>query len=338
MSAGESRARYRAAGVDVAEGERAVARYQALVSATRPEVMAGIGGFYGAFRLADDTTLVAGADGVGTKVLLAAESGIYDTVGRDVVAMNVNDILTAGAEPLFFLDYLAVGRLDAEVAARVVAGVDAGCREAGCALLGGETAEMPGVYRTGHLDLAGFAVGRILTDRVKPPPVRPGLQIVGLASSGFHANGYSLIRRMLRDHRIDLADPCPGSVRTWGEELLEPTRIYVRPVLAWIRRYGIAAMAHVTGGGLAANLARVLDGYGARLVRQALPIPVAMQALMTIGGLEEDEMRQVWNGGVGYCLVAPEEEAASLVGEARAVGWEAAAIGVVTEDPELLWV
>jgi phosphoribosylformylglycinamidine cyclo-ligase len=337
MSNAETRDPYRRAGVDVQEGERAVDLYRRLESSRRPEVLAGIGGFYGAFRLADNLVLAAGADGVGTKVLLAAELGRYDGIGQDVVAMNVNDILTGGAEPLFFLDYLAVGHLEAEVAARIVQSVDAACREAGCALLGGETAEMPGVYQPRHFDLAGFAVGRVLPDRVPPPPVRPGMAVVGLGSSGFHANGYSLVRRIVADTHLNLDDPSPDGPGTWADELLRPTRIYVRPVLDWIRRYPVAAMAHVTGGGLAANLARVLAGHGARLSRTALPVPPAMEALRRRGGLSDEDMRRVWNGGIGFCLVVSDTVADALVGEARAAGWEAAPLGTVTAEAAVVW-
>jgi phosphoribosylformylglycinamidine cyclo-ligase len=337
MSSDDTRDPYRQAGVDVQEGDRAVELYRRLESSRRPEVVAGIGGFYGAFRLADQFVLAAGADGVGTKVLVAAELRRYDGIGQDVVAMNVNDILTGGAEPLFFLDYLAVGHLDADVAARIVRSVDAACREAGCALLGGETAEMPGVYQPSHFDLAGFAVGRVLPDRIPPPPVRPGMVVVGLASSGFHANGYSLIRRIVAETHLNLGDPSPEGNDTWADVLIRPTRIYVRPVLDWIRRYPVAAMAHVTGGGLAANLSRVLAGHGARLSRTALPVPPAMETLRQRGGLSDEEMRRVWNGGIGFCLVVPASVADELVGAARDVGWAAAPLGLVTAEGAVVW-
>lgn len=328
----DGRPRYREAGVDVAEGDRAVGRYRELVRATRPEVLGGIGGFYGAFRLDDRHTLVASADGAGTKVLLAAKLRRYDTVGIDLVAMNVNDILTAGAEPLFFLDYLAVGRLDADVAARIVAGVDAGCAEAGCALLGGETAEMPGVYRPEEWDLAGFAVGRVVADRVEPPPVSAGQAVIGVASSGFHANGFSLVRRILDETGLDLETRAPGG-STWGEALLAPTRIYVRAVLSLIREVPVAAMAHITGGGIGGNLVRVLDGLGAELDPHALPVPPEMEELRTMGGVSEAEMRQVWNAGVGFCLVVPQDAQAAAIDRLAALGHAAAAMGRVTREP-----
>ena len=328
----DDRPRYRVAGVDVTEGERAVDRYKALVRATRPEVAAGIGGFYGAFRLDARQTLVASADGVGTKLVLAGRLQRYDSIGIDLVAMNVNDILTAGAEPLFFLDYLAVGKLRAERAAAIVAGVDRGCMEAGCALLGGETAEMPGVYGPEGWDLAGFAVGRILEDRVPAPPVEAGQVVVGVASSGFHANGFSLVRRILEEAAVDLDGDAPGG-RTWGEALLRPTRIYVKPVLALLREIPVAAMAHITGGGIAANLARVLGERGACLEAGALPVPPEMEALRRLGGVTEGEMRRVWNAGVGYCLVVPEAAADAAVQRIQDGGFDAARLGVVTDEP-----
>ncbi len=331
------RARYKTAGVDVTEGERAVHRYQSLVQAIRPEVEAGIGGFYGAFRLDGGGTLVAGADGVGTKVLLAERLQRYDTVGIDLVAMNVNDILTAGAEPLFFLDYLAVGRLDADIAAQIVEGVDAGCREAGAALLGGETAEMPGVYGDGQWDLAGFVVGRILPDRVQAPLVAAGQVVLGLPSSGFHSNGFSLVRRILNDAKIDLHAPAAGG-DSWGETLLTPTRIYVKPILSLVRQVPVSAMAHVTGGGLAANLERVLGGRGARLHRDTLAVPAAMEELRRLGGVSEEEMRQVWNAGIGYCLVLPAEAAGPAMERLAASGQEARPIGEIVDEAGVRFV
>ncbi|MCL8207906.1 MAG: phosphoribosylformylglycinamidine cyclo-ligase [Actinomycetia bacterium] len=322
---------YRAAGVDIAAADRLVALLRARVTATRPEVTAGIGGFYGGFRLPDGTELVAGADGVGTKILLARELGRFDTIGIDLVAMNVNDILTAGAEPLFFLDYVAVGRLEPEQVAEVVAGIDRGCREAGCALLGGETAEMPGLYRPGDLDLAGFAVGRVLSRRHPAPPVSPGFRIVGIAASGLHANGFSLVRAILERARVDLRDPVGESGTSWAEELLRPTRIYVRPVLDLCTRFPVAAMAHITGGGLVGNLPRVLGGFGARLAFGAWPVPPVMRELQRLGGVTDAEMARVFNLGVGYCLVVPPEVVADIVAALGAVGWPAWDIGVVVE-------
>lgn len=332
MSDGDAPA-YRAAGVDIGAADRLVALLRARVTATRPEVTAGIGGFYGAFRLPDGTELVAGADGVGTKVLLARELGRFDTIGIDLVAMNVNDILTAGAEPLFFLDYVAVGRLDPEQVAEVVAGVDRACREAGCALLGGETAEMPGLYRPGDLDLAGFAVGRVLARRHPAPPVRPGQRIVGIASSGLHANGFSLVRAILEREQVDLGGRVAGGDASWAEELLRPTRIYVRPVLDLCTRFPIAAMAHITGGGLVGNLPRVLGGLGARLRFGSWPVPPVMRELQRLGGVSEAEMARVFNLGIGYCLVVPPEAATDVVAAVEAAGWPAWDIGVVVETP-----
>jgi phosphoribosylformylglycinamidine cyclo-ligase len=332
MSDGDAPA-YRAAGVDIDAAERLVALLRARVTATRPEVTAGIGGFYGAFHLPDGTELVAGADGVGTKVLVARDLGRFDTIGIDLVAMNVNDILTAGAEPLFFLDYVAVGRLDPEQVAQIVAGVDRGCREAGCALLGGETAEMPGLYRPGDLDVAGFAVGRVVTARAPAPPVGPGQHIVGIASSGLHANGFSLVRAILAQAKVDLDGRVAGTDTRWRDELLRPTRIYVRPVLELCTRFPIAAMAHITGGGLIGNLPRVLGGHGARIRFGAWPVPPVMRELQRLGNVSEGEMARVFNLGIGFCLVVPAEVTEDVLAAVQAAGWPAWDIGVVVETP-----
>jgi phosphoribosylformylglycinamidine cyclo-ligase len=323
---------YEAAGVHLGAAETLVDLLRARVRSRRPEVVGEIGGFYGAFRLPDGTVLTAGADGVGTKVLVARALDRWDTVGIDVVAMNVNDILTGGAEPLFFLDYLATGRLDPERAAAVVAAMDRACQEAGCALLGGETAEMPGVYEDGVMDLAGFAVGRVIPDRVEPPVVEPGQRIVGLASAGVHANGFSLVRRILSATGTRLYDRVPGTDASYGEVLLTPTRIYVRPVLDVIRRWPVAAMAHITGGGLVGNLPRVLGGRGAR-IRRTWPVPPVFSAIQRLGQVSDAEMMRVFNLGIGFCLVVAPDVVAEVVGFLGAHALEAYDIGEVTDRP-----
>jgi phosphoribosylformylglycinamidine cyclo-ligase len=330
---GPSPLTYRAAGVDIRAGDDTVARLRRRLVSHRPEVTAGIGGFYGGFRLADGTTLVAGADGVGTKVLVAAELKRWDTIGVDLVAMSVNDILTAGAEPLFFLDYVAVSALDPEWIATVVAGVDQACAAVGCVLLGGETAEMPGLYAPGHLDLAGFAVGRVIADRVAAPPVAPGQRVVGLASSGLHANGYSLVRKIVAERGLSWDTEIPGSGERLGDAALCPTRLYVKPVLAVIRQHPVAAMAHITGGGLVGNLPRVLNGLGARLDTSRWPRPPIFSALMAWGPVEPDEMAEVFNLGIGYCLVVPPAAVAAVLRTLREMGWAAWDIGEITEEP-----
>lgn len=307
---------YQRAGVDIAGHERWVERLRPIAaSASRPEVLAGVGPFAGLFdaRRLEAPILVASADGVGSKVLLAAEVGRWEGIGIDCVAMNVNDILTAGAEPLFFLDYLAVHRLEPHVLEALLAGLAAGCREAGCALLGGETAQLPDLYRPGELDVAGFCVGVVSADRVVDGSrVRPGDRIVGLASSGVHANGFSLVRRILKDAG-------GGPV----EDLLRPTRIYVRPVLDLLRSGAdVRGMAHITGGGLPGNLPRALPaGLGAWLHPGAWPEPGVFGWLRQAGGVPEEEMRRVFNLGLGFCLVLPpgEEEAACRMLQQRGV-------------------
>ncbi|MDA8200432.1 MAG: phosphoribosylformylglycinamidine cyclo-ligase [Thermaerobacter sp.] len=330
---------YDQAGVHIDAGSEAVARYQRVLrsAAARPEVLEGVGGFYGAFRLPEGPTLVAGTDGVGTKVLVAAALNQWDGVGIDLVAMSVNDVLTAGAEPLFFLDYLATSALDPAWAARVVAGVDRGCLMAGCALLGGETAEMPGVYAPGVADLAGTAVGRLVADRVPAPAVAPGMAVLGIASSGFHANGFSLLRHVLQERAVSYDDPVPGGTRSWGAALLEPTRIYVQPVLSLLRALPLAAMAHITGGGLTENLPRVLGGHGVRLGPVDWPQPPEMSAFQKLAGLDAIEMGRVFNLGVGYALVVDPALEGAVRSLLAPTGWPVHRVGTVTAAPGVVW-
>lgn len=297
---------YREAGVDIAAAGDLVGRLRAISqSAGRPEVLAGVGGFAGLFALGGryrDPVLVSGADGVGSKLQLALAAGDLAAVGVDCVAMSVNDVLTAGAEPLFFLDYLAVHALEPAQVEALVAGVAAGCREAGCALLGGETAQLPDLYRAGDFDLAGFCVGVAERDRLLDGAgVGPGDAVIGLASSGAHSNGFALIRRLLARAGAG------GPVR----DLLAPTRIYVKPVLAALRDGApIRAMAHVTGGGLPGNLPRALPpGCRAVLHRGAWPEPPVFGWIRQTGRIPEDEMRRVFNLGIGFCVVVPAGDA-----------------------------
>ncbi|MBX6377034.1 MAG: phosphoribosylformylglycinamidine cyclo-ligase [Clostridia bacterium] len=327
---------YRDAGVDLEAGNRAVRLMRRHVAAARrPEVLADIGAFAGAFALPKgcrEPVLVAGADGVGTKLKVAFAADRHDTVGIDCVAMCVNDVLTAGAEPLFFLDYLAFGRLDAEKAARVVAGVAEGCRRAGCALLGGETAEMPGFYGPGEYDLAGFAVGVVERSRLLDgAAVRDGDVLVGLASSGLHANGYSLVRRvLLEEGRLSLDAVPTGLARPLGEELLEPTRIYVRPILSLLASVPVRAMVHVTGGGLVENLPRVLPpGLEARLRVGSWPEPPIFDLVRRLGRVDEGEMRRTFNLGVGFVCVVPAEAADRAIAHLAAQGEQAFLVGEV---------
>ncbi|MHB1256019.1 MAG: phosphoribosylformylglycinamidine cyclo-ligase [Dethiobacteraceae bacterium] len=302
---------YKKAGVDIDAGNEAVRLMGGAVRSTfRPEVLSDIGGFGGLFALDlhkyKEPVLVSGADGVGTKLKVAFMADKHDTVGQDAVAMCVNDILVQGAEPLFFLDYLAVGRLEPEKVAEIVGGVAAGCRLAGCALLGGETAEMPGFYRDGEYDLAGFAVG--VVDRQKIINGRRsqvGDLVIGLPSTGLHSNGFSLARKIFFEGAgWSLDRYIPELGKTLGEELLTPTKIYVRPVLNLLTKTAVRGMAHITGGGLLENVPRCLPpGLGVSLERQAWTIPPVFALLQRLGDVSEDEMFRTFNMGIGFVLV-----------------------------------
>ena len=307
---------YRDAGVDIDAGDDAVRRIAPLAAATaRPEVLGGVGGFASfvavpaRFR---EPVLVSSTDGVGTKLKVAFLAGRHDTVGIDLVAMGVNDVLVHGAEPLYFLDYVGLARLDPARVEAIVRGVAEGCRLAGCALVGGETAELPDLYAPGEYDLAGFAVGVVERSRiVDGRAVRPGDAVLGLASSGLHANGYTLARRIVFDVLgLGIGDPLPGTGRTVAEALLEPTRIYVPSVLALLAEVEVSAMAHVTGGGLPGNVPRVLpEGCRARIRRSAWRVPAVFEALGAAGRVEDAEMFRTFNMGVGYLVVVAEAAA-----------------------------
>lgn len=328
---------YARAGVDIDAGNEAVERIKRHVATTVcPGVVGGIGGFAGLFQLDlkrfSEPVLVSGCDGVGTKLKVAFALGRHDTIGIDAVAMCVNDILVQGAEPLFFLDYLAVGKLMPEQVEQVVAGVAAGCRTAGCALLGGETAEMPGFYPPGEYDLAGFAVGAVERSRlVDGSGIRPGDVVLGLASSGLHSNGFSLARRVLLEEAgLSLGEYLPELGCTLGEEMLRPTRIYVRPVLDLLQKVKVKGMAHITGGGLLENIPRVLPpGTRVRLKAGAWPVPPIFSLIKVKGNVAEAEMLRTFNLGIGYVLiVAPENEERALELLA-ALGEKAWTIGTV---------
>ncbi|MGQ9511947.1 phosphoribosylformylglycinamidine cyclo-ligase [Thermodesulfitimonas sp.] len=327
---------YAQAGVDIDAANRAVSLLKEIVRRTfRPEVLTDIGGFSGLCTIPAkyrEPVLVAGTDGVGTKLKVAFMSRKHDTVGIDAVAMCVNDILVTGAEPLFFLDYLAVGRLDPDEVAAIVAGVAEGCRRAGCALIGGETAEMPGFYAPGEYDLAGFAVGVVERRRiVDGRRIEPGDRVIGLPSSGLHANGFSLARKVffeLLGYTVRSYVPALG--RTVGEELLTPTRIYVPVVLPLLERFDIRGMAHITGGGLTENIPRVLPpGLGVVLEPASWPVPPVFRFIQEHGGVAAAEMFRTFNMGVGYVLIVPPGEAAGLVEALAAQGEQAWVIGWV---------
>ena len=327
---------YAGAGVDIVAGDALVGRIAPAARSThRPGAMGAIGAFGGLFdpRAAGyaDPILVAATDGVGTKLRIAIDTGLLDGVGRDLVAMCVNDLVCQGAEPLFFLDYLATGRLDVDAAARVIEGIAAACRDAGCALIGGETAEMPGMYASGDLDLAGFAVGAMERGAALPAGVAPGDVLIGLWSDGVHANGFSLVRRVAERAGLGWADPAPFADGPLGAALLTPTRLYVRPALAAIRGGGVRALAHVTGGGITGNLPRVLpEGCGARVDLGAWTPPPVFGWLGEAGGVAQDEMLRTFNCGIGMILVVAPEAAEDVLALLTDAGETATRIGEVT--------
>ena len=329
---------YAEAGVDIDAGNALVERLKALVRSTRrPGAGAEIGGFGGLFDLKAagfvDPVLVAANDGVGTKLKLAIDTGVHDTVGIDLVAMSVNDVVVQGAEPLFFLDYFACGKLSGDTAYEVVKGIAAGCMEAGCALVGGETAEMPGMYADGDYDLAGFAVGAAERGRLLPRrDVRPGDVLLGLGSSGVHSNGFSLVRRIVARSGLSLEARAPFAPdATLGRALLTPTRLYVKPLIAALKaELGIKALAHITGGGLPDNLPRVLpDGLGAAIDLSAIACPPVFGWLAEAGGVAEAEMLRTFNCGVGMVVVAAAEEADAVADFLVREGLAVARIGEI---------
>lgn len=327
---------YQQAGVDIDAGNLMVEKIKPLVRSTRrPGADGEIGGFGGLFDLKaagfTDPVLVAANDGVGTKLKIAIDAGRHDTVGIDLVAMCVNDLVVQGAEPLFFLDYFATGKLDPDQGASIVAGIADGCRQAGCALIGGETAEMPGMYRDGDYDLAGFAVGAAERNRLLPAgDIAAGDVILGLSSSGVHSNGFSLVRRIVELSGLgwDADAPfAPGS--TLGAALLTPTRIYVKPLLAAIRAGdGIKALAHITGGGFPDNIPRVLPaGLAAEIDLSAIAVPPVFSWLAKTGGVERDEMLRTFNCGIGMIVVVSPEHAAEVAAVLSAEGEKVVTLG-----------
>ncbi|MBO0902967.1 phosphoribosylformylglycinamidine cyclo-ligase [Jiella sonneratiae] len=320
---------YRDAGVDIDAGNDMVRRIKPHVRATaRPGADGEIGGFGGLFDLRAagffDPILVAANDGVGTKVKIAIETGRHETIGIDLVAMCVNDLVVQGAEPLLFLDYYATGHLDPAEGAAVVKGIAEGCRIAGCALLGGETAEMPGLYAKGDYDLAGFAVGAAERGTLLPKTdeFAPGDVVLGLASSGVHSNGYSLVRRIVEASGLSYDAPAPFEAeRSLGEALLAPTRIYVKPLLSALRGgAGIKALAHITGGGFVENIPRVLPDHLAAAIDLAFPVPPVFSWLQSAGGIAEAEMLRTFNCGIGMVVVVSEKEAAGAAAMLEAAG------------------
>ncbi len=328
---------YRDAGVDIDAGDEFVDRISPLVRSTfRPEVLTDLGGFGGLFKLQAhryaEPVLVSGTDGVGTKLKIAFLTDRHDTVGIDLVAMCVNDIVVSGAEPLFFLDYFATGKLAVLKAESVLKGIAEGCRQAGCALIGGETAEMPSFYAEGEYDLAGFAVG--VVDRPKIIDGRsivPGDALIGLASTGLHSNGYSLARRVLLDQaKLSMASRLPELDQPLGDVLLTPTRIYAKQILTLIQEYPINGMAHITGGGITENLPRVFpSSVRAQVRRSAWPVPPIFHAIARLGQVEREEMYRVFNMGIGLILVVPASAAQSVIARATELGHPACLIGTI---------
>jgi phosphoribosylformylglycinamidine cyclo-ligase len=326
---------YRDAGVDMDEGDRVVELIKPHARATlRPEVLSGIGGFGGLFALDTkkwkEPVLVSGTDGVGTKLKLAFAANRHDTIGQDLVAMCVNDVAVVGAEPLFFLDYFASGKLAAEQVAEVVKGIAHGCALAGCALIGGETAELPGFYAKGEYDLAGFAVGVVERSRiVDGSRVRPGDAVVGIASTGLHSNGYSLARKVFEKRGLDWTPPELAG-RTLGDALLEPTRIYAKDVLALLEAVPVKAFAHVTGGGLPGNVPRTLpDGVRAVLDAHRWPCPPIFDLLGREGGVPRDEMFRTFNMGLGLVAVVDPADAPRAQELLRGRGLESWVVGAI---------
>ena len=330
---------YQDAGVDIDAGNRLVEKIKPIVKATaRPELLSGIGGFGALLEIPEGyrkPVLVAGADGVGTKLKLAIEMGVHDTVGIDLVAMCVNDILVQGAEPLFFLDYLATDRLDVDVATGVISGIAEGCIQSGAALAGGETAEMPGMYALGDYDLAGFCVGVVEKEQiVDGSKIAEGDRVIGLGSSGVHSNGFSLVRKILEHKQVGLDEPFQQT--TLGEALLAPTRIYVGSLLPLLRAGRINGLSHITGGGLLENIPRVLpQGLGVELQRDSWPRLPLFDWLQQAGGVVDDQMFRTFNCGIGMVAIVSAQQVESVIADLKAAGEQAWDIGQVVNDSEM---
>ncbi|WP_186134048.1 phosphoribosylformylglycinamidine cyclo-ligase [Burkholderia gladioli] len=329
---------YRDAGVDIDAGDALIDKIKPFAKKTlRDGVLGGIGGFGALFEVPkryQEPVLVSGTDGVGTKLKLAFHLNRHDTVGQDLVAMSVNDILVQGAEPLFFLDYFACGKLDVDTAATVIKGIATGCELSGCALIGGETAEMPGMYPDGEYDLAGFAVGAVEKSQIiDGSTIAEGDVVLGLASSGIHSNGFSLVRKIIERANPDLNAPFDG--RTLADALIAPTRIYVKPLLALMAKLTVKGMAHITGGGLVENIPRVLrDGLTAELDQSAWTLPPLFQWLQEHGGVADAEMHRVFNCGIGMAVIVSAADADAAVAELSAAGEQVWKIGRVRASRE----
>lgn len=331
---------YKQAGVDIDAGYQSVERMKKHVQRTiRPGVIGGLGGFGGMFDLSSlnfkEPVLVSGTDGVGTKLMLAFMMDRHDTIGIDAVAMCVNDIVVQGAEPLYFLDYIACGKAEPERIEAIVKGIADGCEQAGCALVGGETAEMPGMYESEEYDLAGFVVGACEKSAiVTGEGIQAGDVLIGLASSGIHSNGYSLVRKVfLEDAGLELNQVITGLDCTLGEELLRPTKIYVKSILSALDKYSLKGMAHITGGGFIENIPRMLpEGLGAEIIEGSWEISPIFSLLETVGNLDRQEMYNIFNMGIGMVVAVPENEAAEVLQHFIDCGEKATIIGSVTAE------
>ncbi|MGR3759166.1 phosphoribosylformylglycinamidine cyclo-ligase [Roseobacteraceae bacterium NS-SX3] len=337
MTSGKNGLTYADAGVDIDAGNALVDRIKPAAKRTsRPGVMSGLGGFGALFDLKaagyEDPILVGATDGVGTKLRIAIDTGLVDGVGIDLVAMCVNDLVCQGAEPLFFLDYFATGKLETETAARIIEGIAEGCVRSGCALIGGETAEMPGMYPEGDFDLAGFAVGAMERGAALPDGVQEGDVLLGLASDGVHSNGYSLVRKLVEVSGLGWSADSPFRGGTLGEALLAPTRLYVKQALAAVRAGGVHALAHITGGGLTENLPRVLpEDLGADIDLDSWELPGVFKWMAGTGGIEEREMLKTFNCGIGMILSVAADRADALTEVLEAEGETVTRLGTVTK-------
>lgn len=339
MSDGKNGITYAEAGVDIDAGNALVDRIKPAAKRTaRSGVVAGLGGFGALFDLKaagySDPVLVAATDGVGTKLRIAIDTGNVDGVGIDLVAMCVNDLVCQGAEPLFFLDYFATGKLDTDVAARIIEGIAEGCVQSGCALIGGETAEMPGMYPEGDFDLAGFSVGAMERGHDLPSNVSEGDVLLGLASNGVHSNGYSLVRKIVELSGLGWNDAAPFADGPLGAALLAPTRLYVRQALGAVRAGGVHALAHITGGGLTENLPRILpEGMGADIHLDCWSLPSVFSWMAAVGGISQAEMLKTFNCGIGMVLVVDADRAKELAAQLRADGETVTELGAVSGAP-----
>lgn len=343
MSEGKNALTYAAAGVDIDAGNALVEQIKPHAKRTnRSGVMAGLGGFGGLFDLKaagfEDPILVSATDGVGTKLRIAIDTGHFDTIGIDLVAMCVNDLVCQGAEPLFFLDYFATGQLDVDTATRIIAGIAEGCVQSGCALIGGETAEMPGMYAGNDFDLAGFAVGAMERGASLPKDVQNGDMLLGLSSSGVHSNGYSLVRKLVELSGLGWDAQSPFGGDTLGAELLAPTRLYVKSCLAAIAAGGVHGFAHITGGGLTENIPRVLgEGQGVRINLDSWMLPPVFEWLAKQGGISNAEMLKTFNCGIGMVIVVDRQSSHAVAEALAAQGETVVKLGEVTDVPDVIY-